>query len=246
MVYSDTTNKNGIIQRIEEYLSLPDGSITGDSTLFARVNSHVNEVYYDVFTEAIHASDTWDIDDTNHSDYAIATTPLVAAQRDYSFPASLNILKIKRVDITYDGSTYYRATQTDSAAFGFGIGNATDEDTNFTNESPAFDVKANNIWLYPLADATDVANGATMRIEFFRELDEFTTADTTQEPGIDRPWHDAIALGAAMQYAIIKNMPIGKNLKALYDEKILKLRQYYSRKVDPSVPVITPFLENYE
>ena len=232
MVFNDTSTKAGILQRVEFTLGMPDGAITGDTTLLAHMTSLVNEVYYDVFINILRSQDNWDFDDSNRTNYAIATTPLVASQRDYSFPASLDILKIKRVDVTYDGSTYYQAQAIDSTEFGDGVGNTTTEDSNFSISSPAYDVKTNTIWVYPLATAAQVSAGAKVRIEFFRELDDFTTADTTQEPGIDRPWHELLPLGAAMKYAAMRNMENTKSLKVLYDERIQMLREYYAKKQD--------------
>jgi hypothetical protein len=232
MVFSNTTTKAGILQRVEFTLGLPDGAITGDTTLLAHMTSLVNEVYYDVVMEILRSQDSWDFDDTNHLDYAIATTPLVASQRDYSFPASLNILKIKRVDVTYDGANYYKATPIDSLSFGDGIGNTTTEDTNFGDTTPAYDVKADTIWIYPLPTTAQVAAGAKIRIEFYRELDDFTTSDTTQEPGIDRPWHELLPLGASMKYAAMRSLENAKSLKVLYDERMNAMRQYYGRKQD--------------
>jgi hypothetical protein len=93
-------------------------------------------------------------------------------------------------------------------------------------------VKTNTIWIYPLATAADVAAGAKVRIEFYRELDDFVVGDTTQEPGIDRPWHELIPLGASMKYAAMKNLENTKSLKVLFDERMTSLRWYYSRKQD--------------
>lgn len=235
MVFNDTSTKSGILQRIEFTLGLPDGAITGDTTLLAHMTSVVNEVYYDVVMGILRSQDSWDFDDINHTNYAIATTPMIASQRDYSFPTSLNILRIKRVDITYDGTNHYQASSIDSSNLGDGVGNTTTEDSYFTTTTPAYDVKADTIWVYPLPTAAQVAAGANIRIEFYRELDDFTTADTTQEPGIDRPWHDLIPLGASMKYAAMRNMENTKSLKVLYDERFNSMLAYYSRKVDDGI-----------
>lgn len=240
MVFSDTTNKSGILQRIEMNLGFPDGAITGNTTQLAYFTTLVNETYYDVVTHILSSQDSWDFDDRNRTDYAIATTPLVAAQRDYSFPTSLGILKMKRVDVTYNGTDWYQAEAIDSGEFGDGLGNATEEDKQFSKTSPAYDLKADTIWVYPLCDAEDVTAGAKVRIEFYRELDDFTTADTTQEPGIDRPWHELLPLGASVKYAIIRNMESARNLKVLYEERMLMLREYYARKQDDKAPVLLP------
>lgn len=242
MQFSNTTTKGGILQRCELNLSLPDGAITGDATLLAYFTGLANETYNELFTEILASQDSWDFDDSNHTDFAIATTPFIASQRDYKFATTLEILKIKRMDVTYDGSTYVPCNPVDSSEFNFGIGNATNEDTNFSKDSPAYDVKADSIWIYPLPNATDVAAGGEIRLEFSRDLDDFATTDTTQEPGIDRPFHDLIPLGASMKYAIIKNMDNAKNLKSLFDERLFAMKGYYARKQeDKDAVLLTPY-----
>jgi len=238
MKFSDTTSKSGILQRIEMTLGFPDGAITGDSTQLAYFTSLVNESYYDVITNILASQDTWDFDDTNLTDYPIATTPLVASQRDYQLPTGYYVLKVKRVDVTYDGSTYYQANPVDSGEFQFGVGTATDEDDNFKTTNPAYDLKGDYLWVYPLATSAQVSAGAKVRVEWSRSVDEFTTADTTQEPGIDRPWHELIPLGASVKYASYRSLESAKNLKTLYDERLFAMRKYYTQKQDDKNPVL--------
>jgi hypothetical protein len=242
MQFSDTTNKSGILQRIEFTLGFPDGAITGDTTQKAHFTTLVNEAYYEVVMDILRSQDSWDFDDTNYTDMAIASTPMVALQRSYLFPPALKALKIKRVDITYDGVNYVHATPIDSLDFGDGVGNADHEDANFSTTRPAYDVLANVISVYPRATADQVTAGASIRLEFYRELDGFTTSDTTQEPGIDRPWHELIPLGASMKYASMRSMENARSLKVLFDEKMAALRTYYGRKQDDKMLALgTPY-----
>jgi hypothetical protein len=241
MQYSDTSTKGGILQRIELTLGFPDGAITGDTTQLAYFTSLTNEATYNVVTEILASQDAWDFDDSNHGDYSIATAPMVAGQRDYGLPTDYKVLGIKRVDVTYDGSNYYPASHVDSSQFGQ-IGNTTTEDNNFSDTQPAYDLKANSMWVYPLATSAQVAAGAAIRMEYIRATDAFTTADTTQEPGIDRVWHELVPLGASMKYAAFRNMENSRSLKILYDEGIRNLRSYYSRKNrDDTTTLTTPY-----
>lgn len=232
MQFNDTTNKLGILQRIEFTVGLPDGAITGDSTQLAYFTSLVNEVYYDIVTEQMRAQDTWDFDDTNWTDHAVATTPMVAAQRDFKLNTDPDLFKIKRVDVTYDGTNWYQANATDSGRFQFGVGNDDKVDDNFEKTAPAYDLRSNTLWLYPRAEADDVTAGAKIRIEYTRVLDVFTTADTSKQPGIDPVWHDLIPLGVSMKYAAFRNLEATKSLKVLYDERMANMREYYARKQD--------------
>lgn len=238
MQFSDTTNKSGMLQRIEMTLGFPDGRITSDTTQLAYFTTLVNESYYDVVSNILSSQDTWDFDDSNLTDFPVATTPLVASQRMYTLPTDYTVLKLKRVDVSYDGSTYYQSTAADSAEFDFGLGTDSKEDNNFTKTAPVHDMKYNTIWLYPMAEAADVAAGAKVRVEWSRTVNEFTTADTTQEPGFDRPWHELVPLGASAKYAAMKNMENAKNLKVLLDEKMLGMRAYYSRKQEDKNPIL--------
>jgi len=245
MVYSDTTNKNGIIQRCEDYTNIGDGGISSDSTLLYKFTSNVNEAYADIIREILLSQDSFDWDDSNHTDFPIGTFPLVASQRDYNFPTSLNLLTLKRVDVTYDGSTYYRATPVDSSEIQDGIGNDTSVDALFSKTAPRYDPKSNGFWLYPMASASEVSSGAKARIEFTRKADEFVYTDTSQEPGIDRTFHDLLAVGAALKYAIAKDANKAGNLKTLWDEGMGRLRTYYGKRNTDAQLIMNPQIPDY-
>lgn len=225
MQYSDTTNKNGIVQLAEWGLGLPDGAISGDTYNLAIFTSLANSAQFDLMRAIMRHRDGWDIDDTTYTDYAIATTPLVANQRDYPFPT--NLLKINRVDISYDGTNYYRVNPIDSAEIGYGIGNDEKVDEKFSVTEPRYDVRANSLFLYPRADSAD----GYIRIEYDREIDKFETTDTTKEPGIDETFHDLLVLNIKLRWAVAQDMEKAKNLKTLYDEKMIELGLYYGDKL---------------
>ena len=201
MVYNDTSTKNGIIQRMEMHTELGDGVISGDTNLTKMFTVNANESLNDIILEIMMAQDSFDWDDPTRTDYPVATTPLVAGQRDYQFD-NLSFLKIKRLDVSWDNSKYYRAVPFDSGAFMEGMGNDTDVDGYFPRSEPKYDPKGFGFWLYPRATAEDVANGGKIRIEFTRSFDPFTYDDTTKEPPIAPPFHDLIAIGAALNYPL--------------------------------------------
>jgi len=231
MMYSDTSGKTGLLQSVEFFTGVGDGTISGNATYKAQVTQLLNNRYHQVVTMVLDSiGDGWDFDDLNHTNYPVATTPLVAAQRDYVLPASEKILRIKRVDVTYDGSKYYRATPIDTGAIDFGLGTAANTDAYFSTTAPGYDLLGNSLWLYPLADATHVTASAKLRLEFTREIDEFTTADTTQEPGIDEPFHNMLAVGAALDWAIAKGLAVKNDLAAVWVDYEGRLRKYYGRK----------------
>lgn len=220
MKFSNTTLKNGILQRIEDHTQLGDGVITGDETLKKKMTSNVNETIYELTTDIMLLQDGFDWDDASLTDFPIATTPLVANQRDYKF-IGIDFLKLKRVDVTYDGTNWVRATPFDSSAYfdkpGFGSDSV---DVNFLKTAPMYDPKGSGFWLYPLASASDVAAGAKARIEYSRAFDEFTYDDIDKEPPIDRNFHDLVAIGASLKWPGLPDKQYQK-LTKLYGERLI-------------------------
>lgn len=244
MVFSDTTLATvGLIQRCEDWTGIGDGGISGDATTLKKFTAHINEGMYDVYIEMLKTHDGFDPDDTNYTDYPAGTFPLTT-NRDYVFPSSMNFLELKRVDITYDGTNYVKAEVIDSSQIE-ALGNATSEDANFSISSPRYDPKSNGFFLYPKATQAQVDAGAKARIEFTREFDEFAYTDTTQEPGIDRPWHDLIAICASMKWAIMKDADKYAKLRDEYQRQMLSLGQHYGRKNKDETLSFLPQIPSY-
>lgn len=227
---------------------------------------NVNLWYQKIVSMILEAQDAanWDDNRTGGSASSTKTNPiatrlLVAAQREYAFnTASWTILgkeggsnlttqtllplKIKRLDVTYDNKTWFRATPLDTGAFPYGLGSITQEDANFIKEAPQYDYKYNSLFLYPTAAASDVSAGAQMQVEFWRNIVPFTASDngsnsdlasSTAVPGIDADFHFMIAYGAAYEVANAANLPQLQNIKDdLKDWEARIARAYGKRDLD--------------
>jgi hypothetical protein len=218
MEYSNTTLKNGLIQRYERHSLLGDGVVSGDTVLLKQVTADINESVYELTSDIIVSCDDFDPDNPYATDFPIATTPLIAGQRDYQFD-NISFLKLKRLDITWNGTNWYRAGVFDSATFPHGLGGDTEVDAYFNKTEPKYDPKSFGFWLYPRAVQSEVDAGAKARAEYVRAYEEYTYDDTTQEPPIDRPFQDLIAIGAALRNPTLPADQYQK-LKALYGERI--------------------------
>lgn len=246
MPFNDTTNKNGVIQHIEDYVGFADGTITSDSTLFKKFTSFANETTLEVTTDLMLLQDGFDWDDPNRADYPIATTPLVENQRDYQFDA-ISFLKLKRVEITYDGTNYVRATAFDSSSIQEGLGNDSLADALFSKDAPKYDPKGFGFWLYPRASAEDVARVAKARIEYQRAHTMYTTTSTDQTPPIDRNFHYLIPLGTSVKWLSIKNPAKAEILEAKYLNGRAQMRQHYARRNEDAVLTLSgENLSNYK
>lgn len=248
MNFSDTSNLAGLIQRCEDYTGIGTGNISGDSTTLKKFTNNINEALYELIVEVMRSQDSFDWDDVNNTaDYPIGTAAL-ATQRDYVLPSSLNFLTLKRLDVTYDGVNWYKAEAIDSSQMGHGLGdttNAANEDAYYDITKPRYDPKSDGFWLYPQASQAQVDAGAKFRIEFTRNFNEFTSSDTTQEPPLDRPFHDLVAVGASLKWAVMKDQVRAQNLNLLYAQGMDKLKTYYGRRNTDAQLIFDPIIPSY-
>lgn len=244
MVFSDTTLATvGIIQRCEDWTGIGNGGISGDTTTLKKFTAHINEARNDVVKAILRSQDGFDWDDKTLTDYPAGTFALTA-NRDYVFPTSMRFLSLKRLDVSYDGVTFYKATPIDSSQIE-ALGNATDEDANFSFTAPVYDAKSNGFFLYPKATVAQVSAGASARIEFTRGLDPYTYDDTTQESGIDSNYDELIAIRASMKYAAMKDADKYKILDKEYKEGLAELGISYGTKNKDEQLFFTPYIGNY-
>lgn len=221
--------------------SLTNSDITSytDANLLIDIN-----IWYQKVVDMIFASqDDSDFDDARNTNYPVQTTPMIANQRDYTMPVSEKVLKIKRVDITYDGVHWYRANPMDTGSFPYGIGftqaSSTDSifDSNFIRENPTYDISYGALWIAPMPIASDVTNGGKIRVEWERNVNVFTSADytsvltdSTVVPGFDAPFHPILAYGAAFDFATSRQLPQLAQITTGLQDWEARLRAAYGRK----------------
>ncbi len=259
LAFSDTTNKNGVIQRCEIACGLGDGGISGNTTLLKQFTGIINSWYQKVVTMILASQTDWDWDDIGTTDgttptqsnYPIATFPLQTAQRDYPLGASVKFLKLKRVDCTYDGTNWYKADAFDSGAFNpvprIGMGNDLLLDAQVFSDftQPKYDVRALSLFIYPMPTAAQTAAGAKVRIEFTREPSEFVSTDTTKTLGIDTPFQPMIPLGASYEWTSINAPGLAMVIKPMVDDYEARLKEYYPMKDQDELMFLAPIRSSY-
>src|ERR1035437_1647870 len=214
----------------------------------------LNLWYQKIVSMILDAQDEEDYDDPRQSDYPISTIPLTT-NRDYNIAQSYNMLKIKDVSVTYDGTTYYRALPVDDTENMYGVApssattaNAT-IDANFSTNAPRYDVKYGSIWLYPAATTAQVAGGVQMILEWYRSPVEFTSSDLTTgtaSPGFDISFHAMMAYGPSFEYAEAKTLPQTQNLSGMLQDYEARLKRQYSSKQLDRKYILKPDSQNYK
>ena len=228
LVFSDTTNKSGIIQQLERKCGFNDGEISGNPLRMAQFTADINLAMDNVTAKIFKLGGTWQFDDSNHTGYPIITTDLVAGQRDYSFTtddAGNLILGIYKVMVLEDGK-YKDTTPVDQQSQTEDVRTLTNgEDT--TGSVTRYDKTANGIFL-DLVPEADVTDGLKMYIN--RESTYFTVSDTTKKPGFDGLVHEYIVLDVAYKYARDKRLANRVDLKEGLAMEEIKLNNRYGKR----------------
>lgn len=243
LVYNDTTNKNGILQKIERLCKFPDGGITSNVTKLKEFTAEVNLALDKVWSIIFKASGKWQFDDTNFVDYPIITTNLVSGQRDYTFVTDeqgnliLDIYKVmvKNTD-GYYSEIYPIDQQSDYDTQGFYDGR------NQTGIPSRYDKTANGIFL----DCIPSYN-STLGLKVFinREGSYFAYTDTTKKPGFVGLFHKYLALAPSYEFAMTNQL---KNKDDIYNEMILMesdmKKHYRDRSKDENFEVTSEYVNS--
>lgn len=200
---SDTTNYKGIVQIYEKEIGVDYGVISGNTTKLKSLVADINLALDDFMAIAIQASGTWQVDDSNQTDYPIITTNLVSGQRDYSFTVDQSsnlILDIYRVLVANSSGVFSEILPVDQ---GTATNNNSDtisflDGRNQSGTPTRYDKTANAIFL-DLVPNYNYTNGIKLLVN--RESSYFTYTDTTKKPGVPGLFHKYFALKPALDYA---------------------------------------------
>lgn len=244
MQFSDTTNKNGIIQVFERLTRMPDGTVTG--TLLKQVTAQINEAFEDILPMVLMYMDKMRWDDTNHTDAPIGYVNLVSGQEDYKITEddnSLDILNIVGVRIK-TSSTATTYSELEKMTLDDDRANEAMAPASTTTGVPThFLENGNTIYLYPQPNYS-----ATSGIELFfqREQSYFVSTDTTKEPGIPKPFHKVLPIIAAIEWTSVnrsKDSNLISRLEIARDKKIRDLQDLIALR-NPTVTRLSVGLQD--
>lgn len=227
MVFSDTTNKNGCIQFIENLCRLGDGGITNDSVLFKQITGYFNQSDKEVSIALLRADKNAKWDDFKYTDFPIASIDLEVGIRDYVIPGATsggNIStnwKINKIEILQaDGVTYSKIDLMDLNE---------EEATTSTIAPSKYNILGGSIRFKELP-STNVTAG--IRFTFQRSGVEFTTSSTTQQPGYFDAYHDLPCYKTASMYLLPLDRILASDYLNLFNDGLKKLKQDWSLRSD--------------
>lgn len=244
MQYSNTTDKNGLLQLCEQFCSMGDGAITGDATLKAQFTNYLNIAQSQATSAIMQVDKNHPYDDYNWTDLPDAPITLVANQQDYSIPVAsvgANLatnLRVKGVYFLLNGvRNYLDYMGQDEPLYGV---------AGFPTR---YRLNGKSLFFNIPVDSATVTKYTSFHIEFQRIQDKFTTADTTQEAGIIEIYHPALAMKASAIYML----PIDRTLSltyssgdmnrpAMFENELINLMRDWGNMAGDAPKTVTPRL----
>lgn len=224
MKFSDSTNRDAIIQQIEKATGTQ--SATTASYPIKVKTLDVNDALGNFFLLAVKAGGRFQVDDTNQTDYPIITTDAVSGQQDYAFvydgsSTPNQILDLRQVRIKDPNGNWITLTQIDREV----------DDINqyegVSGTPTSFDVDSNAVKFFPKFNYN-----STGGIELYvsRTPSYFVSTDTTKEAGIPKLFQAYLWLRPAYLYCLVKTLPQTKGLQIEVEKMEKMISSYYSRR----------------
>lgn len=239
MVFSNTTNLNGIIQTLERLTDVGQTYISGDATRLKEATATINRINHRVWHTIFMATGNWKYDDGGFSDMPTATANLVANQTSYALPTDL--LTLERVEIKDKDGNWFRINPLAEK----NLPGAVDEFQDVPSQPLYYTLVNGVINLHP---ASDYNQDASIKLYFSRDSVDFVVGDTTKTPGFASPYHEIIPIKAAIEWYKVKQ-PQSPTLPILIQDDLKleqSLKEFYAKRFKDYVPKISRAYQRYK
>jgi len=184
---------------------------------------YANASQAEVSGDIIGADGNWNYDDTNYTDFPIATTTLINGQQDYSFNDSF--LSIEGVSVLDNNGNWHKLIPIDKQEMDVDP----DEYAKTDGLPTHYDKQGRSVFLYPAPATASVTLVAGLKVFFKRQTKDITSFGSTQ-PGFVSTEHMIVPYKISLPYC----MKYKKDRVALYEHKIQEHRDrilaHYSRR----------------
>lgn len=144
-------------------------------------------------------------------------------QEDYALPS--DCVKIKRVDITYDGSNWYPAEMVDDANYIDYALDATTIGERFNTKEPKVSLYGDNLYLRPIPE-TMVSNGLRLWYTQMPSLISSVSVGTIVTPS---EYHGFLAYGVAAEVALRQGeMDLYNMMATQWENGLEKIRRTFA------------------
>jgi len=225
MQFNPTDKSISLIGDIDFLLFGNSATLNTDYSLTDRTRN-INIAWDEVVAELYRADPNYKWDDSNNTDFPVATTNLVANQDHYTMLDSA--LVVHRVRIKDENNNWVTLTPKVRAEL-------TDTELDATGGTPDKFYKSGGA-IFPLP-VPDYAVTGGVELEFQRGGNHFTTASTTTSPGFNSQFHQILSIKAAKRYALANGMEqkvtMLTNMEAEITQKMIEHYQLRSPDEKP-------------
>lgn len=199
------------------------------SYTLANVTASINRAFERVTNLIRTAQGRWQQDDSNNTDFPIATATLTANQQDYELDPNEHY-RIERVEVKDTSGGWTKLMPIDQVDV---YGQALTDFLSGAGIPQYYDKVGNSLFLYPKPSYTQAAS---LKLYYERGPSYFTVSDTTKPPGFNPLFHRLLSLWAAHDYAFIKQLKVDTNIQSEIARMEEQLLEYYSlRDMDDRV-----------
>ncbi len=220
MVFSDTSNLLGLVEDITFLL----GNVDTTQYVLKDRARNINERYRAVWGWIFEVYGGWIFDDSNQTDLPQATTTLTSGTAVYSVPTgALAIQGIEAKDSAGNWSVLQPITTEQ-----INESQAVDEFSETNGIPRYYRLVGETIELFP---APNYTQAASLKVYFNRDISVFASTDTTKTPGFAAPFHRALSVGAALDFAMANSMNEKiSTLSQMWVDFERRIKNFYSER----------------
>lgn len=228
MIYSGDTDGQDIVSLSNDLCD------TSNLTYpIAEKTRAANKSLRNIWSWIFEAYGGWQYDDSNNTtNFPDATTTLNISQKDYDLPTEA--LTIRSVEVKNNGaSTWYPLIPLTEELI---IQQGLSENALYTSTGTPiyYTLEGSSINIYPSSSYTQ---SGSLRVSFDRGSTAFSTTSTTQQPGFASEFHEAVAVGIAMEWAKRASLPSYRDLQQEFSVDYKnRIQDYYSKKYGQYAP----------
>jgi hypothetical protein len=239
MVYSDTTNLNGIIQEVERMADLGQTYISGNASNLKEFTATINRVNHRIWHTIFMSNGNWQYDDGGNTDLPQSVTDLTSGTSKYALPTTA--LTIQRVEAKDSGGLWTTLSPITKEDIG---GEAIDEFMKTDGPLSMYRLIGTTIELFP---GPDYSSTGGLKVYYDRDSVDFATSDTTKTPGFASPYHELLPIKATIEWLKVKQ-PTSPTLPILIQDDLrveASLKAFYGKRFKDYKPRIGRAYQSY-
>lgn len=191
---------------------------------------NINIHYADVARLIWSATDGWQYDDSNNTDFPFATTTMAEGQQDYTIPTTAQ--RIRRFEVKDNGGTWHKLEEKSIEDIRVAF-----PEFESQNGLPRFYTPVGrSVLLSPKPSSTETTLSAGLRGYFDWDVTKLSANSAT--PGFATPYHRILSYGASIDFESDINKK--ENLLILKQRLENGLINFYSKRNMESTPRIKP------